>query len=442
MNVSIITVFAELYKPFIQTSLIKRALEKGLISIDLDEFFSFVEPKERIDAPTFGHGPGMLIKPIVVQKAIQAKETSHGKAFKIFFSPGGTKLDQCVAHNIAKKMQKTGHLMLIAGRYEGMDSRVEQTYADMTISLGDFVLMGGDIAGLAVLESVLRLIPGVVGKTESVQDESFSGPFVEYPHFTEPVMWQGLEVPEVIRSGNHAAINQWRSQQAARKTVLHHFDWLRTCQLSKHECELAKKNLPHHYTALMHNDVLITDDKNPGTTSVTSMDLHDIARSSKTFGVEHFFVVTHLIDQQKIVQKLLDFWMSTGIDYNISRHEAVKHVSIANNLDEVIAAIEQQEGKKPIVIATSAREIDHPNVISFYDQEQVWALDRPVLIVFGTGRGLTEERLKSADFLLKPILSLTDYNHLSVRSAVAIVLDRWLGINVKKCPEYKMTTKE
>ena len=106
MKVSILTVFSELYKPFVHTSLIKRAQEKGLVSIDIDEFFSFVEPKERIDAPTFGHGPGMLIKPVVVQKAIEAKEQGSGPAFKIFFSPQGTKLDQTVVAQIAKEAQE------------------------------------------------------------------------------------------------------------------------------------------------------------------------------------------------------------------------------------------------------------------------------------------------------------------------------------------------
>lgn len=431
MKVSILTVFAELYKPFVATSLIKKAQENGLLSVDVDEFFSFVQPKERIDAPTFGHGPGMLIKPVVVQKAIEAKEYLHGKAFKIFFSPQGTKLDQSVVAQIAQKAQEQGHLMLIAGRYEGMDARVEQVYADMTISVGDFVLMGGDLASLTVLESVLRLVPGIVGKTESVSDESFSGPFVEYPHYTEPIVWKGLEVPDVIRSGNHGAINTWRMDKAARKTVLHHFDWLRTRALDSDQMKVCKKNMPHHYTALLHNDVLISDSQKPGTTSVTSLDIHDIARSSKTYGIKGYFIVTPMLDQQKIVQRLLDFWMSEGVEYNVSRHEAVKQVSLANSLDDVIVVIEKIEGKKPLIIATSAREIEHPNSISYYDQEKVWSYDRPVLFIFGTGRGLTKERLLVSDFLLKSVKSFSGYNHLSVRSAVAIVLDRWLGINEK-----------
>ena len=112
------------------------------------------------------------------------------------------------------------------------------------------------------------------------------------------------------------------------------------------ELQLAQNYIPHHYTALLHNDVLISDDKKPGTTSVTSLDIHDIARSSKTYGIKGYFIVTPLLDQQKIVQRLLDFWMSTGIEYNVSRHEAVKQVSIANNLDEVVARYRVDRGQK------------------------------------------------------------------------------------------------
>lgn len=433
MKVSILTVFSELYRPFVATSLIRRAQEKGLISVDIDNFFSFVEPKERIDAPVFGHGPGMLIKPMVVEKAIEAKEGNSGPAFKIFFSPQGTKLDQSVVSKIAKQAQAAGHLMLVAGRYEGMDARVEQVYADMTISVGDFVLMGGDLAALTLLEAVLRLVPGVVGKVESVEDESFSGAFVEYPHYTEPVVWKGLEVPEVIRSGNHAAMAKWRNAKAACNTVVHHFDWIRTRVLEPKDKKIAEKYIPAHYTALLHNDVLIGDDMQQGTTSVTSLDIHDIARSSRTYGIKGYFIVTHLVDQQKIVQRLLDFWMNDGVEYNASRHEAVNRVQLAHNLDEVVAVIERIEGKKPLVIATSARDTEHRNIISFFDQEKVWMLDRPVLFIFGTGRGITQERLAASDFLLKPVKAFSEYNHLSVRSAVAIVLDRWLGINEMVC---------
>ena len=134
------------------------------------------------------------------------------KAFKIFFSPRGQKVDQRVLETIAARAQESNHLMLIAGRYEGMDARVEDEYADMILSMGDFVIMGGDLPVMILVEGVLRLLPQVVGKEESVERESFSGPWVDFPSYTEPVEWQGKRVPDVLRSGNHAAIemDSWR----------------------------------------------------------------------------------------------------------------------------------------------------------------------------------------------------------------------------------------
>ena len=135
MNISILSVFKELYGPFLQTSLLKRAQENDIVSIEAASFSDFVSPKKRIDAPTFGPGAGMLIKPMVVEKAIQSFEGRKGDAFKIFFSPQGKKLDQSLLKTIAKKAQDAGHLMLIPARYEGMDARVEDEYADMTVSV-------------------------------------------------------------------------------------------------------------------------------------------------------------------------------------------------------------------------------------------------------------------------------------------------------------------
>ena len=306
MNISILSVFPELYDQFLKTSLIAHAQEKGKITIDCDSF-SFVAPKERIDAPTYGPGPGMLIRPEVVQKAIESHEQQKGRAFRIFFSPQGTKVDQRLLKHLAGICLTQSHLMLIAGRYEGMDARVEEYYADMILSVGDFVLMDGDLPAMMVLEGLLRLIPDIVGKKESVERESFVGPFVDWPEYTQPVVWQGMEVPEIVRSGNSTAIEQWRTNQAAQKTVREHFDWLRSCQMSENEKNLAQRHIPSHYAALLHSEVLLPDGS-IGTTSVTSLDIHDGARSAKTYGLKGYFIVTPLYDQQKIARTLLDFW--------------------------------------------------------------------------------------------------------------------------------------
>jgi len=228
MNISIVSVFPQLYDQFLQTSLIQRATQAGALSFDLQAYSTFSSPTVPIDAPTFGHGAGMLIKPAVVQAAVEAQEKKHGTAFKVFFSPHGKKLDQTLLKKISKGARKRGHLLLLPARYEGMDARVEQEYADETISIGDYVLMGGDLPAMIFLEGLLRYVPGVVGNAESVERDSFTGAFVDYPEFTKPVEWKGHEVPSVIRSGDHAAMEEWRMQEAAQRTVLHHFDWLRT----------------------------------------------------------------------------------------------------------------------------------------------------------------------------------------------------------------------
>ncbi len=432
MNISIITVFPDLYTSFLNTSLIGRAQESGKVHCNVDGFFSYVAPKERIDAPTFGHGAGMLIRPEVVERAISAHEQKHGKAYKVFFSPQGKKLNQTLLKSMAQKVQEVGHLMLLPARYEGMDARVEEEYADEIISVGDFVLMGGDIPAMMLLEGMLRLIPGIVGKEESVREDSFSESFVDYPEFTAPVMWHGKEVPEVVRSGNHGAIRQWHLDQAAQKTVLHHFEWLRSHEVSDDAKKRAAKYIPPHYVVLMHGEVIVGDGNQVGATSVTSIDIHDIARSSATYGIKNFYVTTPLADQQRIVEKLLTFWNTqVGINYNPHRHRALRRARLTATIDEVIAAIEAQEGQMPVLVSTSARIMKHDKQISFSDQEVVWAKGKPVLFILGTGQGLSPELVARTDFLLNPIHGFTDFNHLSVRSAAAIIFDRWLGINEK-----------
>ncbi len=435
MNISILSVFPQLYTPFLETSLVRRAQEQKLVQFNLADFFSVVAPKERIDSPTFGHGAGMLIKPEVVQKAIEAQEQAHGSAYKIFFSPHGKKLDQNLLKEIAQQVQEKKHLMLIPARYEGMDDRVEQVYADQVISIGDFVLMGGDLPAMILLEGLLRLLPGVVGKQESVQRDSFSGPFVDYPEYTMPAIWQDKEVPEVLRSGNHALIEQWRVRMAIERTLENHWDWLSACPLNVEQRRLVAQALPSHYSVLMHTDVVVADAAGDrvGNTSVTSLDIHDIARSSRTYGLRNYFIVTPLLDQQKIVRKLLDFWQTgTGVEYNASRHDAVKHVELKDSLEAVLADVERKEGAKPLLIATSARPSQGNKMITFHDQGTIWAQKRPVVLIFGTGKGLSPALLEKCDYILAPLEGLTDYNHLSVRSAVAIILDKWLGLNIKK----------
>ncbi len=433
MNISVLTLFPELYKPFFQASLIKRAQEKEIISCHVNNMLSYTQPKVRVDDTTFGHNAGMLIKPEVIDQAIDASERDFGKAYKIILSPQGEILTQPRLQQLYERIKDQQHVMLIASRYEGLDDRVEQYYADELISVGNFVVMGGDIPAMLLLEGLLRFIPGVVGKEESVQLDSFSGAFVDYPEYTRPVEWKGMQVPEIVRSGNHAAIENWRRDQAVQRTVKKHFNWVRSVPTNQAEKQLIRKYIPAHYVALIHNDIDLKEGR-VGYTSVTSIDIHDIARSSTTYGIQTFFIVTALTDQQKIVEKMLSFWVDekVGGDYNNNRHQAVRTVRLLPELSDVIAAIEKKEGKMPLIIGTSARASDEAKHITYFDQKFVWQHDRPILFLFGTGSGMSHEILEKCDYMLPPLQGFADFNHLSVRSAVAIILDKWLGIAEQK----------
>jgi tRNA (guanine37-N1)-methyltransferase len=446
MNISIITVFPELHKPFIETSIIARAVEKNMIAFNFIKLSDMCAPKERIDEPTCGHGSGMIIKPEVIEKAITKAQETWGPGTVIFFSPQGKKLTQRSVRRFAQQWFQTNqpttseplesssikpvqHIILVCSRYEGIDARVEQYYGHHVISIGDYVLMGGDLPAQVFLEAVLRLLPGVVGKQESVEHESFSGPFLDHPEYGLPVEWKGLKIPDVVRSGNHQLINEWRKQEACKKTILNRFDWFASSNPNAEEKALCRTLIPSHYVVLMHTNVVLKGGK-IGNTSVASLDIHDIARSSATYGVKNYFIVTPQEDQQEILQTFLGFWRSaTGKNYNESRYQALTSTIPARSFDEVIQAITQAEGKEPVIISTSAKASPHQVKIDFTDQGKVWSKNRPVLIVFGTGQGLSDEILNKSDFLLVPINGLTEYNHLSVRAAASIILDRWLGLH-------------
>ncbi|HBS47876.1 TPA: tRNA (guanosine(37)-N1)-methyltransferase TrmD [Candidatus Dependentiae bacterium] len=440
MQISIITVFPSFYENFLKTSLVGRAISNNLVRFNIVQFSSFCEPKERIDEPCVGPGAGVIIKPQIVEKAITSCEKQFGKAFKIFFSPQGKVLDQNILNKIAKettskpsnendeKSQK-GHIILVCARYEGMDERVETSFADEIISIGDYVLMGGDLPAQVFLEGFLRLIPGIVGKAESVEKESFEGPFLDYSNFGLPETWNNQDIPAVLRSGNHGEIEKWRSENATQKTILKRFDWLRKNVKKEEDMALVSKFIPSHYVALMHSDVVVKS-KGCGDTSITSIDIHDIARSAATYGIKNYFVVSRLEDQHMILETFLKFWKSPeGKSYNFSRYNAVSRVEPTKSLDEALQKIETIEGKKPILIATSAQSHSKVPMVDFYSQGKIWEQNRPVLIIFGTGQGLSEELLEKCDYMLGPVRGIPNYNHLSVRSAAAIVLDRWLGIN-------------
>ena len=216
MRVDIVTIFPDLFDAAFDFGMIRQARKKQLLEIRLVDLRAFTEDKRKtVDDRPYGGGDGMVLKPEPVFQAVESvREGPEGKAHVVLLSPQGRMFDQSVATELSLKP----HLTLICGRYEGVDQRVADHLADDEISVGDFVLSGGEFAALIVVDAVSRLIPGVVGKGCSVLEESFMHGMLDYPHYTRPPEFRGWKVPEVLLSGDHADIERWRREQALEAT--------------------------------------------------------------------------------------------------------------------------------------------------------------------------------------------------------------------------------
>lgn len=432
MKITIASLFPSLYSEFFQTSILGRAIKNGICDTRILNMFDFVEQKKRIDSPVVGHGDGMLIGVEVVEKVYDAAVNQDSKKpHTIFFSPHGKKLDQDRLKNLYHLISvEKKNLLLFAGRYEGFDARAEECYADEILSIGDYVLTGGDLPIMVFLEGLLRLIPGVVGKKGSVENDSFYGTFLDCPHYANPSIWREKKIPEVLKSGNHALVHEWRERESVNRSICENWEWVRKHVHEKLEKQKIKDVLPHHYCVLLHNDVMMPNNC-PGTSSVTSIDIHDIARSGATYGIKKYFIVTRLEAQQKIVEKFLSFWHNEDSSkINASRAFALQNVVVVSELSDVLRIIEEEEGKKPITVVTSSRKhISHHAMISYHEQGKVWKHGRPVVFIFGTAHGINPELMNTFDYRLLPIEGLEEFNFLSVRSAVAVIFDRWFGCN-------------
>jgi len=217
MRIDILTIFPGMFEPVLNESMIKRAQAKSKVKIFVHDIRDFTDDKHRkVDDRPFGGGSGMLLTPQPIFDAVK-KIKSKIKSEKpkiVLMCPQGKKLTQ----GIAKKLAKNKHLILICGHYEGVDERVRKNLADEQISIGDYVLTGGELPAMVLVDSLVRLIPGVLGDKFSLNFESFEGNLLEYPHYTRPADFRGMKVPAVLLSGDHKKIAIWRSLEALKRT--------------------------------------------------------------------------------------------------------------------------------------------------------------------------------------------------------------------------------
>jgi tRNA (guanine37-N1)-methyltransferase len=234
MKITILTLFPQMFDGFLSNSIIKRAIAKKTVNISIVNIRDYTKDRyRRVDTPPVGGGAGLIMKAQPIVDAIKAIKSEQSRI--VLLSPRGKKYSQKTAKSLANCLE----LVLICGHYEGVDERIN-SYVDEEISLGDFILTGGEIAAMAVADSIIRLQKGAI-TNESLDEESFENGVLEYPQYTEPYDFEGYRVPDILYSGNHAAISKWRRKQALVLTRQYRPDLFAQLKLSKNDLKLLKE---------------------------------------------------------------------------------------------------------------------------------------------------------------------------------------------------------
>jgi len=391
--------------------------------------FEFINPRDfardrhkSVDDRPYGGGPGMVMLPEPMDRALSSLPPG---CRSLIMTPQGRALNQSMVEDLAGEK----NLTLVCGRYEGIDERVREKFNLEPVSVGDFVLNGGEAAAMCLIEAIARRIPGFMGKMESAGEESFADGILEYPHYTRPEEYAGRRVPEILLSGDHGRVAEWRREKALESTLHYRPDLLDNAFLSAPDVEKLKeassgtvaRNL---YLALIHHPVLNKFDK-PGTTSLTNLDIHDIGRVSRTYGLGRYFLCTPVEDQKALARRLLDHWVGgPGAAGNPDRSEALSGVEVLDDFAAAKKRVFELTGMEPVTVATSAKMGD--NALTARALRGTLR-ESPVLLVLGTGHGLHPSLVSCCDQVMRPLRPLAEYNHMSVRSAASIILDRIIG---------------
>jgi len=236
VQIKIVSIFPELFESFLGASLIGKAIEAGSLAVEVFDLRSFTTDRHRVvDDEPYGGGGGMVMKPEPWLKA--ARAVAGDGAWRVLLSPQGTRLDEAKVRELAERPE----LVLLCGRYEGVDERVHQSVVDEELSIGDFVLSGGEVPAMVLVEALSRQVPGVVGLADSVENDSFRRGLLDYPHYTRPQEVEGLEVPEVLLSGDHGAVRSWRRRRALEATLRKRPDLLATAELDDEDRRILEE---------------------------------------------------------------------------------------------------------------------------------------------------------------------------------------------------------
>ena len=420
MKFTVVTILPELIEPSLTAGVVGRAREAGTITVDTVNPRDFTHDKHRtVDDTPYGGGPGMVMKAEPLLAAIAKAGPGH----RILLSPAGARLTQARVRELAAH----DHLVLVCGRYEGIDQRAIELGIDEELSLGDYVLSGGELGALVIIDAVSRYVPGVLGAAESADDESFSAGLLEYPQYTRPAELDGRAVPPVLASGNHAAIAAWRRQQSLARTATRRPDLYKRLRPTAADAKLFPPLAARTHLALVHHPV-VDRVGTVITTALTNFDIHDLARSSMTYGLAAFHIITPITSQRDKAEHISAVWSAD--EQGEHRSRALGLVRTSPSIEATIAAITADAGRAPTVVATSAKTSSFPAAGRRTPDQLVAeaaADPAPLLILLGSGWGLADSLIPSVSHVLAPIEGASEWNHLAVRSAGAVLLDRLFG---------------
>ena len=415
MRIDILTIFPSLFDSFLGESLLAKAIEKNIVDIRVHDIRKWSKDKHRkVDDAPFGGGAGMVMTLQPIADALE-ELSKEGAAKKILLSPRGKLFTQ----KKARELSNLDRIILVCGRYEGLDERISRHYLDEEISIGDYILNGGEVAAMALVESLFRLLPGAIGKKESLETESFEEGLLEYPHYTRPEEFRGERVPEVLLSGHHEKIKKWRYEKSLEVTKS-----VRPDLLAKRSGNQASKKRVKFSIALVH-DPVVGKSGETMVSSITTLDIHDMARVGKTYGAQAVYIVTPVLDQKLMVERIIGHWLDDeALQSGVRRVAALSLIKVVPSIALAVADAKKR-AKVVKLLATSAASdegfISPDEFVSSAGEAEEW------IIMFGTAYGLAPELMEKADSRLAPVLGDGEFNHLPVRGASAIILDRLFG---------------
>jgi tRNA (guanine-N1)-methyltransferase len=394
VKITLITAFPDLLRTYLGASILGRGIASGKLCVEVLDLRDFAEGSHRqVDDFSFGGG-GMVLMPEPLLRALERAQGDQ-KAYVLYPSPQGTVLHQELVEDIAQQQ----HLVIICGHYEGVDERFVSEYVNLEISMGDFVLTGGELPALALVDALARLIPGVVGREEAVQEDSFYRGMLDNAHYTRPASWRGKTVPSVLTSGNAPAIKQHRRREAALRTLRRRPDVLGRAGIGPY--------LSHSvYAAFISSNAC--EDAN--------CDLQDIACTCQIFGVRKLLVVAALAEQRKQIKNFTADW-----------HDSTAAlIKIFPTLQKAVAWVEEKEKERPMTIAVSARgQENETHWLTL--KRRILEMDVSPLFLFGDSN-TPEDVFSGADSVIRPIQREQNHGHpISARITAGIVFDRFFG---------------